>query len=352
MRNSGPGIFASLRRRRRAVVLALALGALAVLDPRAPSAWAGGFAVSGTDCLAFTDGTLSCANGLTAASVIPDKAVVIGSGGAREVGNVAVNATATKKYLQQTSSGTPTFDQIAIGDLASISSANLVTAVSDETGSASGSPLLVFNQNPTFAGITATGTLDFTGATVNLPADAVDAMTEIKSTIKTGTGTNKLATFEGTATAGKCAQINANGNIEAAAAACGASSAGTIVHIDSVGPISNGATTVYMSLTGQLSTTSTATAAQSVLDAKAYSLLRCTADSNSVGMTVTMATGTCGAALSNTTLVTPTMTTGNTVYADTTHTTSASTAGQCGQLVVAKTSATANFTLHCVMTES
>lgn len=44
-------------------------------------------------------------------------------------------------------------------------SAGLAAALSDETGTASGTPLAVFNQNPTIAGATVTGVVDAGGAT-------------------------------------------------------------------------------------------------------------------------------------------------------------------------------------------
>ena len=44
-------------------------------------------------------------------------------------------------------------------------SAELVTILTDETGSATGTPLLVFNQNPTINGMAGTGVIDMGGAT-------------------------------------------------------------------------------------------------------------------------------------------------------------------------------------------
>lgn len=56
--------------------------------------------------------------------------------------------------------------------LATPSSANLLATTTDETGSSSGSPLLVFNQNPSIAAMVGTGLADFGGAVLEIPNGA------------------------------------------------------------------------------------------------------------------------------------------------------------------------------------
>jgi len=58
------------------------------------------------------------------------------------------------------------------------SSANLYGLISDETGSASGSPLAVFNQNPTINGATLTGVIDAGGATSTEIVNGTDPTTD------------------------------------------------------------------------------------------------------------------------------------------------------------------------------
>lgn len=76
--------------------------------------------------------------------------------GSGNFGGVALNTTATKKYLQQVSSGVSAYVQVAVADLsgfgtnvaawlATPSSANLAAALTDETGSG----LAVFGTSPT-----------------------------------------------------------------------------------------------------------------------------------------------------------------------------------------------------------
>lgn len=207
--------------------------------------------------LAIDNGTITCTTCTTASGTLTSNAILLG-GGSKAVSTVSINSTGTKKYLQQTSSGTPTFDQIAIGDLASMSSAALYGAISDETGSASGSPLAVFSVNPSLTGVTVTGTADLTGATVNFGAGAVDAITEIASGIKASTANGaKLATIGATALiSGRCVQIDSDLNLVPAASACGGTALNPRVVVHSQTPVTVASgTPVYMSLGGVVSTT-------------------------------------------------------------------------------------------------
>ena len=78
--------------------------------------------------------------------------------------------------------------------LATPSSANLLAAITDETGSASGTPLLVLNQNPTINGSTLTGVHDAGGATSfevpNGTSGTTDATGEIYLDTNGDGGTN------------------------------------------------------------------------------------------------------------------------------------------------------------------
>ena len=91
-------------------------------------------------------------------------------------------------------------------------------------------------------GDTATGTHDYSAATILLPANAVDAITEISSSIRSGTDGTLIT---GTATTGECAEFDANGDIIGAGAACGTGSG-------SVGTSLNDVEFLVLTLTGTL----------------------------------------------------------------------------------------------------
>jgi hypothetical protein len=284
------------------------------------------------------DGVIGCATCNTSASTVSQYGVVIGSDGTRALSSVSVNATATKKYLQQTSSGAPTFDQVAIGDLSTMTSSDVAGKVSDETGSGA----LVFGTSPTITSPTISTSID-------LPSGAVNAMGEIDSSIKqSSTGTNKVATFEGTATSSRCARINANGNLEAASADC-ASGSGVyaVLTPKSQTKVSNGNTTVYMDAVGALGTTDDL-GTQTVVPAGTWTNLRCSASSNGTSASVTVAKGTCGSALSTTSMPTVSLSTANAVTSDTS-TTFTTTAGQCLNFKIVKTSFAAVAWVTCVL---
>lgn len=209
--------------------------------------------------LTIDNGTITCSSGncTTASGTLTSNGVLIG-GGSKAISTASLNATGTKMYLSQTSSGTPTFAQIAIGDLASFDSAALYTAMTGETGSGSGTPLAVFNQNPTIVGVTGTGTWGLTGATVNLPSGAVDAIGEIASSIIASTANGaKLATIGATALiSGRCVSIDSDLNLVPHSGACGGTALNPRVIVHSQTPVTvTSGTPVFMSLGGAVSTT-------------------------------------------------------------------------------------------------
>lgn len=210
-----------------------------------------------TTPLAIDNGTITCTNCSTASGTLTSNAVLVGAG-TKAVSTVSLNATATNKYLQQVSSGAPTFEQIAIGDVAAFASSALAAVSNNETGAASGTPLLVFNQNPTIAGITVTGTADLTGATVNFGAGAVDAITEIASGIKSaGASAVKVATVGSTALVdGQCVTVDSSLNLIPSGSACGGTSLNprVVVHSQTPVTVTTGAP-IFMSLGGAVSAT-------------------------------------------------------------------------------------------------
>lgn len=192
-------VFGALRRHRQGIVWSLVLNTL--LLAWAPLAEAN---VGATLPLVENNGAFSCPTCTTNASALTSNAVVVGAG-SQATSIVTLNATGTKKYLSQTSSGAPSFDQPAITELSAFSSANLASVLSDETGSGGG---FVRATGPTVDAPVFTTSVD-------LPAGAVDAIGEIASGIKQGTsGGTKLATTTGTAGSnGNYVKWDTNGNL-------------------------------------------------------------------------------------------------------------------------------------------
>lgn len=295
-------------------------------------------AIDVTSPITGEDGTIACPTCSTAASVLPQYGIPYSTDGTRALSAVTVNASSTKKYLQQVSGGAPTLEQPAIGDLAAFTSSDFAGKVSDETGSGA----VVLGTSPSITSPTIVTSID-------LPAGAVNAMTEIDASIKqSATGTNKVATFEGTATASRCARINANGNLEAASVDCVTSSGVyAVLTPKSQTKVSNGNTTVYMDAVGALGTTDDL-GTQTVVPAGTWANLRCSASSNGTGASVTVAKGTCGSALSTTSMPTVALSTANAVTADTS-TTFTTTANQCINFKIVKTSFAAVAWVTCVL---
>lgn len=100
-------------------------------------------------------GTLAVGRGGIGVATLASNGVLYGNG-TGAVQALAVNATATNKFLRQVSSGAPSWEQVALVDLSGLgtgvatflatpSSANLLAAVTDETGTGA----LVFATSPT-----------------------------------------------------------------------------------------------------------------------------------------------------------------------------------------------------------
>lgn len=300
-------------------------------------------AVQVTSPLTTDNGTIGCATCINSSATMTANGVLYGNG-TKSVGGVAINATGTNMYLSQTSSGTPTFAQIAIGDLASITSAALFGQISNETGSASGTPLAVFNQNPTIVGVTGTGTWDLTGATVNLPSGAVDSIGEIATGIRASTANaTKLATIGATSLInGRCVQIDSDLNLVPAASGCGGTVLNPRVIVHSQTPVTVlSATPVYMSLGGAVST-SEGNVRTPFPSATTFGAMSCITSAGSTNaLTAVLGTGACTSGASFTTKLNQTTmsATANTVAAD-----SGSTAVTVDECAVLKFTAGTNAT--------
>lgn len=77
-------------------------------------------------------------------------------------------------------------------------SAELYGILTDETGSASGSPLAVFNQNPTINGSVLTGAIDAGGANLEISQTAGDLTLSATSNLAIDTTQKQLGWYDGT----------------------------------------------------------------------------------------------------------------------------------------------------------
>lgn len=93
---------------------------------------------------------------------------------------------------------------IAITELSTFTSANLYGRLTDETGSGSGSPLAVFNQNPTIAGITLTGAVNAGGASsVTLSTGLTGVLRADSGVVSVDTDVTDIVSAASTTAAGK-----------------------------------------------------------------------------------------------------------------------------------------------------
>lgn len=144
---------------------------------------------------------------------------------------------------------------IAVTDLPSLSSDQLRGLLSDETGTgaacfATGPSLTT----PSISGGTYTGTQDFSGATVQLPSNAVDDIGEVSDSILAGSPHGPLLATTENPVANRCARYNANGVLEPHTGDCASSTPiPPVVFIESQFPIPAGEETTYVSLAGNIS---------------------------------------------------------------------------------------------------
>lgn len=193
-----------------------------------------------------TDGN-TMINGITAAT---GSSGAVTLGGALNITGTTTLATSLSGILKAASgvvSGSAT-----ISDLASSTSANLYGVLSDETGSGSGSPLAVFNQNPTLYGINLTNDITVTNAK-GLITDTTDAHTMVfKAYDVDAAGYDTIITITNGNTPTLAIATDGNTTINGITAATGSSGAVTLGGALNV----TGTTTLATSLSGILKATS------------------------------------------------------------------------------------------------
>lgn len=305
------------------------------------------YAISVSAPITASNGSISCPTCVKASSNVTQNAIVYGSDGGRGVAGVTVNSSGTKKYLSQTSSGTPSFDQPAITELSTFSSSDLAGRVTDETGTGA----LVLGTNPSLGGVTVTGTANLTGATVDLPSGAVNAIGEIDTAIKSG-GTNAVkvvTTIATSPTINNCAKWDDNGNLVDAGSGCGGAQ---LLTLSSSTPIEvSNLTDVYMSLNGDVST-SESDVLTPIISASTFSNLQCfAATAPTVVITATLGTGACNSVSYTAPKAKVVMNTAANT-AGTSSLTSSTSANQCAAIKFTAASAAAATNVHCTYERS
>lgn len=298
------------------------------------------YALGASAPISASNGVISCPTCTTSASNYTTNSVIYGTGSGKATAGVTVNGTATKKYLQQVSSGAPTMEQIAIGDLGTFSSSDLAGRLSDESGTGG---TVVYSTEPSISNITLTGT-------VTLPSGAVDAIGEIATGIKSG-GVNaaKVVTTTSSAlTANNCAKWDSDGNLIDAGTTCGGTSITPLTSFSSLTPVTVTTTqAVYLSLAGDVSTTESEVQTP-IKNASTLGNLQCVANAGTTSaITAVVGTGACGSTINYTSKAQVIMSTSANTTGTSSGTTSV-TAGNCAvvKLTVSTTDADA-ASVHC-----
>lgn len=252
------------------------------------------------------DGSVECTNCCTGSSLTSGSLIV--GGGSSAISALANNGTATVMYATNASgynSGNPGWRAPLLGDITTPAASSVLAGIlSDETG---GTSKVVFDTNPTIAGITITGTVAGGGSTApwQLPDGAIGVLADIDAAIRKGTANStKLATSTSAAvTTNNCAKWDADGNLVDSGGACG-STAYSVHNLD-FSPITKltvtDATDVFCGFDGSCSTTSDGADVQTPFDGSGtFESIDCRATGTTgTAITVNLDFGTCGAALTD-----------------------------------------------------
>ena len=250
------------------------------------------FALAASTPISAANGTISCPTCTTTSTSYNTNTIIYGTGTGNATSAVAANTLSIKKYLSQISTGTPVFEQPQISELQAFSSANLATALSDETGTGT----VVFSTGPSINNITLTGT-------VTLPAGAIDGIADIDAGIKSGGAfaTKIVTTTRSPLPLNNCAKWDINGNLVDAGTTCGGTQITPVTSLSSLTPVVVATPTpVYLSLSGDVSTVEEDVQTPFKI-AATFGGLQCVANSATTNaITAFLGTGACGSPLTYT----------------------------------------------------
>lgn len=293
-----------------------------------------------------SNGVIGCATCATESNVQQYNIPVWGT--TQEFGAIAPTSQTTYFLRSKGLNANPAFEALAIGDIPSGTATQWAALIGSPTGSGE----FVRATNPSLAGVTITGSVSASGATApfTLPAGAIGSISDIASGIKIGSG-SKLATFTGSLPGqNRCVRINSTNDLEATSADCnsGSSAPNPVMSFTTTTPVTVlSATAVYVSLSGEVSTTE-ANVRTPFKNATTLGSLMCTANANTTNqITAQIGTAACTSAASFS--GTPAAVTMN-ATANTQGTSSGTTAISAGQCAVVKLTAgtdAATASIHC-----
>lgn len=249
--------------------------------------------------IVITAGKASCPTCTTESS--PTQYGIPVWGSTQEFNVVGPDASTTKPLFSAGSGAAPAFRSIAIGDLPSDTASNWAAKIGTPTGTGE----FVRANAPTV-----------TGNWV-LPADFIDTITEIAGPLKKGTANvaKIVTTTSGSTTTNNCAKWDADGNLIDSGGACGGTSISPPMVMESQFPFPGGDVNTFMSGMGNISAS---TGQAQSLAAENMTIGGCSAvwvGNPGTGVVVTLASGTYGASLTDSSIAI-TLTTTNTPVSD------------------------------------
>lgn len=303
-------------------------------------------ALDATSPLSASNGLLSCPTCVTESS--PTQYGIPVWGTTQELGVISPSAETTKFLRSKGANANPAFEALAIGDIPS-GTANQWGAL---IGTPTGTGEFVRATNPSLAGITLTGAFSASGATApfTFPAGAIASVADLASGIKKGTANvaKLVTTTSGSTTTNNCAKWDSDGNLIDSGGTCGGSSSpAPVLSVSTTTPVTVlSATPVYVSLAGEPSTTES-NVRTPFKNATTLGNMQCIASGNTTNA-ITAVIGT--AACTSTANVTSKAQVVMSATANTTGTSSGTTAISAGECAVIKLTAgtdAAATTIHC-----
>lgn len=264
--------------------------------------------------IVISAGKASCPTCATESSPTNHGIPVWGSG-TQEFGVIGPDASSAKVLCSAGLSTDPLFCSLTLGFLPSDTASNWAAKIGTPTGTGE----FVRATNPTLAGLTLTGSQSWGGATApfTFPAGAIASMADFASGIKKGTANvaKMVTTTSGATTTNNCAKWDTDGNLVDSGGTCGGTSVAPPMVMEGQFPFPGGDVNTYMSGAGNISATSGQ--AQS-LAAENMTVGGCSAvwvGNPGTGVVVTLASGTYGGSLVDSSIAI-TLTTTNTPVSD------------------------------------
>lgn len=298
-------------------------------------------AIDATSPITAANGTIACP---TCTVGTPSQYGLPVWGSSQTLGTINPTSQTTYFLRSKGTGANPAFEALAIGDIPSDTAANWAAKIGTPTGSGGE---FVRATSPTITSPTIS-------TSINLPSSAVDAIGEIASSIQKGTAnaTKIVTTTSASTTTNNCAKWDSDGNLVDSGGTCGGASINPILALSTYTPVTVAAATpVYLSLSGDVSTTET-NVQTPIKNAATFSSFQCVVNAGTTNaVTAVLGVGTCGSTASYTSKAQVVLSSS----ANTAGTSSGSTAVTAGQCVTIKLTASSDATaatLHCSVERS